>query len=389
MKLYCKIFLLLLFCNNVFADYGYMSLPQLVCNADYGVVGTIVKVDMNYFYLKTEQFVLNTLDRDTLPIVKFENWPCGKRYSEYKVGQRELVFFRKSNYVIDDYELIGYGGGDEFELPIFGDTIKYQKGYNLLQPYLLRDLLTAIIDYGKLTSQNKGTSKTLTKIEQDYFSKKSALHKLFIECKTQQTETDFEIPSKGILVNLERNYLYEDYENKIFVSRLNNDSIFLEVEDADVWKTKDYFIVKPKSGWTRRWLNVYAIDDKKEKKLILNQLYEVIDLPEPSVYFGSSIKDTIKISYYRDAIPSIGYFLDELHKDKYLKYTLLSYEYEIISNGTTELFKIKSEYGTKEFQERIRNIKSGDKVCLKNVFALYPNNKVRQIKNKTIIFETE
>jgi len=371
------------------ADYGYLTLCEMIQKADYGALGTIVKVDKNYFYFKVDKYVLNSLETDTLPIVKFESWACAKRYAEYKVGQKEIVFFRKSNYVIDDYELIGYGGGDEYELPIFNDTIKYQSEYGKLDSYNLDNFLIAIKDYDKLTENIRGTSKEINQRDFDAFTQKSILHKQIIKCKVSKQAKDFEIPDKGIIMNLERNYLYEDYENKIFVSNLTNDSIYMTVDDADVWKEGIYFVVKPKSGWTRRWLNVYSTKAKDKHDVLINQIYEVIELPSPTIYFGHSTKDTISFSYYRDAVPTVGYYLDDLHKDEYLEYKLLSYEYQIISNKTIETFKIKSEYGTKEFQERIRNLKSGDKITMSNIFVLYPNNSVKQIKDRTVVIKTE
>ena len=365
------------------ADYG-LSLCQMIQKADYGALGTIIKVDKNYFYLKVDKYVLSNLETDTLPIVKFENWPCAKRYAEYKVGQKEIVFFRKSNYVIDDYELVGYGGGDEYELPILNDTIKYQSEYGKLESYNLNNFLIAIKDYDKLTENIRGTSKEIKQKDFDALSKKSELHRLLINCRVDKQVKEFEIPDKGIIMNLERNYLYEDYENKIFVGTKTNDSIYMTVDDADVWKEGAYFVVKPRSGWTRRWLNVYSINAKDEHDVLLNQIFEVIELPIPTIYFGHSIKDTINYSYYRDAIPTVGYYLDDLHKDEYLEYKLLNYDYQIISNNNTETFKNKSEFGTKEFQDRIKNLKEGDKITLNNIYVLYPNKCVKKINSKTV-----
>ena len=361
----------------------------MIQKADYGALGTIVKIDKNYFYLKVDKYILNNLEIDTLPIVKFENWPCAKRYDEYKVGQKEIVFFRKSNYVIDNYELIGYGGGDEYELPIFNDTIKYQSSYGKLDSYNLDNFINAIKDYDKLTENTRETSKKISTKDIDAFTQKSHLHKQLINCKDSKQVKDFKIPNKGIIMNLERNYLYEDYENKIFVSNSTRDSIYMTVDDAEVWKEETYYVVKPKSGWTRRWLNVYSTKAKDEHDVLLNQIFEVIELPVPTIYFGHSTKDTIDLSHYRDAIPTVGYYLDDLHKDEYLDYKLLSYEYQINSNNISENFKVKSEYGTKEFQERVRNLKSGDIITMSNIFVLYPNNSVKQIKNRTVKVKTE
>jgi len=389
MKYYITLIVFCFYSLTAKADYGYLSLCQMIQNADYGALGTIVKIDKNYFYLKVDRYILSNLKSDTLPIVKFESWACAKRYAEYEVGQKEIVFFRKSNYVIDDYELIGYGGGDEYELPISNDTVKYQSSYGKLDSYSLNSFIEAVKDYEKLTENIRGTSKKIGTKDIDAFTQKSPLHKQLIKCKDSKQVKDFEIPNKGIIMNLERNYLYEDYENKIFVSNSTKDSIYMTVDDAEVWKEGTYYVVKPKSGWTRRWLNVYSTKTKDEHDVLLNQIFEVIELPIPTIYFGHSTKDTIDFSYYRDAIPTVGYYLDDLHKDEYLEYKLLSYEYQINSNNISENFKIKSEYGTKEFQERVRNLKSGDKITMSNIFVLYPNNSVKQIKNRTVIIKTE
>jgi GldM C-terminal domain len=379
-----KLLLLLVFVLGITtarADYGYMTLCEMIQEAHYGALGTIVKIDNNYFYLKVEKYILNSLEMDTLPIVKFENWPCAQRYAEYAVGQKEIVFFRKSNYVIDDYELFGFGAGDEYELPIFNDTVKYQRSYGKLDNHNLYDFLNAINDYDKLNKDTKSTSKEIDTKGIDAFAQKSNLHKLIIKCRAAEKEEDFEIPDKGIIMNLERNYLYEDYENKIFISNLTGDSIYMTVDNAEVWKEEGYFVVKPKNGWTRRWLNVYSTKTKDEHDVLLNQIFEVIKLPTPTIYFGNSTNDSI---YSWDAIPTVGYYLDDLHQDQYLKYKLLSYEYQIISNNTSETFKIKSERGTKDFHERIRDLKPGDKITMNNIWVLYPNNSVQQIKSRTV-----
>ena len=168
--------LLILNCFPAKADYRNINLPTLVCDADYGAIGTIVAIDKSYFYLKVQDYVMSRLEFDTLKIQKFENWNCGKRYDKYEIGQRELVFFRKSNYVISDYELLGYGAGGEFELPIRNDSIYYHFSYGRLQPYNLADFVAAIKDLDKIRQKTKETSKGISKEEQQSFAAKSPLH---------------------------------------------------------------------------------------------------------------------------------------------------------------------------------------------------------------------
>jgi hypothetical protein len=374
--------IILFFSQPAKADYGYMSLSALVCEADYAAIGTIVKFDRSYFYLKVDRYLFNSLETDTLQIQKFEDWNCGKRYETYEIGQKELVFFRKSNYVIEEYDLLGYGGGGEFELPIRTDSIFYNYAYGKLKSFPLNDFLTALSDFSSLKQSLKALSKTLSKEEQSDFSKKSALHKIFIECKTGEYVKKIEVSSKGYITNLEKNYLYQDYENKIYVFNFDIDSIILSVEDSEISKRDNYFIVKPKDAWTRRWLNVYSVDDKEKSKLLYNQIFEVLELPEPRIYFGSYYID--KIYGGNDAIPRVAHFLDDMHIDEVLKYELLSYTLTIKSDNSIEEFKVKSSRGTLELYSRLRQIKSGDEISISNVYVLYPNQMVNKITGRTI-----
>ena len=384
MKQTLILLILITFSLNVKADYSYMSLSSLVCRADYGAIGTIIKIDNSFFFLKVENYVLNKLEFDTLKIQKFEDWTCGRRYKKYEIGQKELVFFRKSNYVIDDYDLLGYGAGGEFELPIINDTIYYKYSYSKLKPYLLKDFLLALKDFDQIKQKTNETSNTISNEEKLNFASKSELHKIFIECGSKSSNIEFDLPKNGYIANLEKGFLYQDYENKIYIFNFDIDSIFLHVDDAEMWKQDDYFIVKPKDAWTRRWLNVYSINDTGRTKVLYNQLFEVLELPEPRIYFGSYYSDTIYGRY--EAIPSVANYLDNMHKDNFLEYELLSYTYIIKSfNGVVETYKIKSARGTPELHKRIRKLEHGDKITLEDVYVLYPNRTVKKISGRTVI----
>ncbi|HEY3387833.1 MAG TPA: hypothetical protein VGK46_15070 [Saprospiraceae bacterium] len=365
------------------ADYRYLSLSTLVCEADYGAIGTIVKLDENYFYLEVETYVLNQLDADTLKIQKFINWNCGRRYDLYTIGQKELVFFRKSNYVISDYDLLGYGGGGEFELPIRHDSIYYHYAYDKLKGYPLKSFLSALQDFASITQRTKVVSKTISPEEQKAFANLSPLHKVFIECRTLSTSDQPELPTNGYLTNLEKNHIYQDYENKIYLFDFDIDSVFLSVEDAEVWKQDGYFIVKPKDAWIRRWINVYAIHDTSQTNVLYNQLFEVLELPEPRIYFGTFYQDTTYSSY--NSLPSVAHYLDYMHEDEFLDYELLSYNYTISSAGKTETYPMKSSAGTPELHKRISELKPGDHITISDVYVLYPNNTVKQISGRTVV----
>ena len=355
-----------------------MSLSSLVCEAHYAAIGTIVKIDKSYFYLKVEKYIVNQLEFDTLKIQKFVDWNCGRRYDRYKIGQKELVFFRKSNYVIKDYDLIGYGGGSEYELPIKKDSIYYSSDYGKSKGYPFEAFLIALQDYFEI----KNAVTTISDNDRKAFSQKSELHKIFIECKNNSDYLNVKIPSKSYISNLEKSFLYQEYENKIYVFNFDIDTVILSVDDAEVFKKDKYFIVKPKDGWTKRWLNVYSIHDKQKLKLLYSQLFEILELPEPRIYFGSYYNDTIYGIH--ETSPSVAHYLDDMHKDDFLSYELLSYNYIIKSGNTVEKFKVKSERGTFELHERKKKIKYGDQITISDAFVLYPNNTVKKIKNRTV-----
>ncbi|MFM2386953.1 MAG: hypothetical protein RL660_1710 [Bacteroidota bacterium] len=386
-RLMLPILLALLLCNfsSAKAEYSYVGLCGVLRNVDYGALGTIVKVDNNYFYLKVEKYVLNKLDFDTLSLLKFENTGFGDRYADYQIGQTEIVFFKKSNYVIDNYELIGYGAAFESELPVVGDSIKFRYARGRFMSFALSDFINAMDDYNSLFNGLSGTSQMPEEQKMKAFADKSKLHQQMIACIAKTEPKYVDIPKKGIMVNVERNYLYKDYDNKIYVGNLSNDSIYLQVEDAEVRKEGNYFVVNPKSGWGRRWLNVYSAKGNDKENLLLNQLFEVIDLPEPTVYFNNSAEDTISYRTSRDLIPQAAYYLDKYHSDEYLKYTILSYDYTITSSNYSETYKVNWQYGTVELHTRLRSLQNWDKITLSNIYVQYPNNTVKRIKNRTAV----
>jgi hypothetical protein len=383
MKSISLLIILLILNNFAKADYGNCSLPELICKSDYGAIGTIVKLDNNYFYLKVEKFILNKIEIDTIPIVKFQDWSCAWRYDKYQIGQRELVFFRKSNYVIDDYEYLGYGGGDEFELPIFGDTIKYQTGLGEFDNYNINYLKDVLYDYELLIRNKFETSEPINENEKIKFIAKSKFHKEIANCKEFIYTEEVEFPETGFITNVEQNYLYENFENKIYISCNCKNNPILVADNCDIWKEKNYYIIRPKSGWTQRILNVYC--DSITENPILYQSFKVIKLPEPRIYMRERYIDSfLSLSDRISPFPKAYHYLDEMHINEYLKYELLNYDYIINSNGMEEVLKFKSSVFLYDVRERLGKLKVGDIITLKNIYVLYPNKEVKKIKDKTI-----
>jgi GldM C-terminal domain len=384
MKQLLILFAVLFFALPSKAEHPYLDFGTLVCISDFGAVGKIVKLDKNYFYLKVDTCVLDSLDFDTLKIQRFVNWSCGQRFGQYEVGEKELVFFRKSNYVISNYELLGYGAGGEFELPIRGDSIYYNCFVGCLLALSLDSVLTAVKDFGVIKLKARKAYKPILKSEQKQFAAKSRFHKYFIECNQDTLNLRLDVPTSRYFVNLESNYLYKDYENKISFFGLDIQAINLVVEDADVQKREGYFTVKPKAGWTKRMLLAYSKKDTAFKKNLYSQTFDVIDLPEPRIYFGEYFSDTV-LSRIGNLIPRVFHYLDGMHFDENLQYELLSYTYTIKSGNSIEVFKQKSSTASPALRERINSLQPNDQIEISDVYVLYPNKTVKKIKGRSVV----
>ena len=98
------------------ADFVPVNLLTLIERADIIAVGEIICVDENVFELKTSKRLYS--DEKVLTINKFKDWTCAVRWSEYYVGQQQMVFV-----VHNKNGLNSIGAGNEGEFPIFEDKV--------------------------------------------------------------------------------------------------------------------------------------------------------------------------------------------------------------------------------------------------------------------------
>lgn len=98
------------------ADYVPPSLNELILKADSILYGEIICVDETVIEVK----VYNSIDHDldSITILKFKEWNCGKRWMEYQVGDTSLFFLKLKN---GRYRTMG--GGNEGELPMHNDKV--------------------------------------------------------------------------------------------------------------------------------------------------------------------------------------------------------------------------------------------------------------------------
>jgi hypothetical protein len=101
------------------ADYISLSFSALAQEAEVIALGKIVRVDESTYDLDIEQVI--ALERrlpwipSRLKVLRFRNWTCAARWSEYKAGQRLLVFLAKDREC-DCWAAIG--AGNEGEMPV-------------------------------------------------------------------------------------------------------------------------------------------------------------------------------------------------------------------------------------------------------------------------------
>jgi hypothetical protein len=377
------------------ADYTYMPLSLLVAKAENCVIGTIVDLDINYFYLSKEKVIFGEADTGVIKILRFESWNCGRRYDEYKVGQREIVFFHKSNNEIAEFDYIGYGMGGEFELAIESDTsVKYQYRYNAFEHFNLNDFIQAIKDFKQVCESVNNVPKNISNPDSviGIYGNKSAAHKYIFSpfCFTHQKTVLDEFEDnlntrRGVISNKEADYMYEGYDNKLEIQIENEkfEDLILEVEDAKVRKEKDYFVVNPVGGWSRRWLYVKKIE-QNDTITLFRKVFNVYPIPSPTVYINDRKKDTISWRYMRRAVPRMKYDLGGWNYNDYLSYKVLKFDVDIITADSTYTVNCKSESGSPELRQSSSVLKGGERVRFYNIVVLYPDGSIHNADAKTI-----
>lgn len=126
MKKTVIILILFLTVNFLWADYSPKKLYEMAIKADKILYGTIIELDSSKYKLRIEGSL--TEESGTISIVRFSDWACAHRWTEYQIGQRLFVFLFEKN---GDYFTIS--GGNEGELPIQNDSV-FIRGLSLKPP---------------------------------------------------------------------------------------------------------------------------------------------------------------------------------------------------------------------------------------------------------------
>ncbi len=166
--------LLLLLCLisinlHSYSSYRATLLWELIEKSELIVLGEIVEVNDSIFKVVIQDRIKSDSLVDTLTILKFEEWTCASRYSNYSVGQRGIYFL---NYGKKGYETMG--AANEGEKVVLENYV-YIKEYNpstIFQTVNMKNI-TANNDFVRLDYQ------TVRKGIKDYLKNKEEIHKEF------------------------------------------------------------------------------------------------------------------------------------------------------------------------------------------------------------------
>jgi hypothetical protein len=121
MKIAKFLFILLFMPNILSADYSPKTIYEMIIKADEIVYGEIVSLDSSNYTLRIDGNL--TGDFEFIKIKRFTDWSCASRWTDYKVGQKLLLFL-----IFHNNRWITMSGGAEGELPIQNDSVYISYG---------------------------------------------------------------------------------------------------------------------------------------------------------------------------------------------------------------------------------------------------------------------
>jgi hypothetical protein len=116
-----RLLILTLCLSSLTARASYNSIPllKLICAADVIALGEITALDSSTFTFSIKKSLFDDLTEIT--VAQFTDWECAKRWTDYEIGQKILLFAVKLNDHSDIYRPLG--SGNEGELPVFEDNV--------------------------------------------------------------------------------------------------------------------------------------------------------------------------------------------------------------------------------------------------------------------------
>jgi hypothetical protein len=379
---FCFIALFIFFHKDLLADYPYLKLSQVINVSDYCAMGTIVRLDQNYFYLKVERYVFTSLPYDTLKIRRFQDWSCGRRISPYAVGQRELVFFVKSNEKIPEFDFLLYGGGGESELQIRNDSAYYQRWFSLTERYSLPALLDVLCDALDFKVQHQGKPPSQIQELLRSFHSKSALHQQLITDEKFNWTGEPDLREGAISCSLELQVLFRNTPNRIYIK--GDDILFLSMIEGEVEEKEKYYLVTPYGKDDFEYLNIYR---KESEGLVPNdfrKLFAILDLPEPDLIMDNGGTDSLV--HYPPRYLTAEHIWRNALSDGAYPYKILAYTITVKSGSSVFTRRLASTSFTPEVINRMERLLDGDLIIVTDVQVLYPDETVHHLKERRFLY---
>ena len=89
------IILCALFFSKSQADSKQIDISMLITQSDIIVYGIITEQDELTFTFEIEGGIIS--DTGIIHVNKFQDWPCGHRWTSYKIGQCLMLFLQQNN----------------------------------------------------------------------------------------------------------------------------------------------------------------------------------------------------------------------------------------------------------------------------------------------------
>ncbi len=199
----------------------------------------------------------------------------------------------------------------------------------------------------------------------------------FSKAFSQNDEIDsLVINPKSVIAVSNLNVLYRGIENpmRIAVPGVEKDKIFVIAENGNVRKgllENEYVYYSDSNGvdgYQLETISVFKIN-KVDTTLVGKHIYRLKNLPSPEIQLGSISKNgKTNIAKIKDANAVYAIVPDCVLQ--YFKYDVKSFTIELIktSGDTITYTNNKGNIIESDFRMELRNVKTGDKIILKDVY---------------------
>ena len=178
------------------------------------------------------------------------------------------------------------------------------------------------------------------------------------------------------LTKPDTNILYIGLENNLTISNIKETHFRIESTSSDIDTNFGRISIYP------RFRNYDTLRIFDKKKLILQQVFKLVKLPDPEILV-SGRKDSIILKEILLGTPRLNTYLPNC---LYIyPYTITSFELNIQKqkNSQITLSATCNEYNI-DMKEEIEHLHSGDILIFKNIMAKCPNCRIRRLGDKII-----